>query len=455
MSMNILVKTRVEPEKTFQRNNDIIMAGEIAINREGNYAKIGDGVTEWARLAKIENKEIIDKWLQLVNKTSNSHLVTLPDMNFAYSIITADSNAMVEQIIRKLMTSNNYFSITEESREDTDVSDIDGILTLSAGGVQNIFFDTPEENKKTIVSQLCFKNKDEIESRIYNFYDRDAQENIKWIKEIKMPTIEKEIEIIQGTLDIHSNSINTINNSIGLFELNKNGIVKAPKAEENSENYFLTGINTWKMITLTAANVLTNDNQTVQVKLDDIYNRINNGGTQLSIGTIEDQETKNYVGTVNGLEAESIQFSEQVYISNNVLLGAAYNDYAEARETNSVAAGRVVVENGDDTLSISTERLMLGGNIVSDTYGMLIGETDTAKTPIALCGRVLAYPNEDRSEYYAGAPVCTGPNGTVSVMSKDEVLHYPECIIGYVSAVPAYEEWNGKKVNGRIWIKVV
>ena len=86
---------------------------------------------------------------------------------------------------------------------------------------------------------------------------------------------------------------------------------------------------------------------------------------------------------------------------------------------------------------------------------MLIGETNTAKTPIALCGRVLAYPNEDRSEYYAGAPVCTGPNGTVSIMSKDEVLHYPECIIGYVSAVPTYEEWNGKKVNGRIWVKVI
>ena len=115
----------------------------------------------------------------------------------------------------------------------------------------------------------------------------------------------------------------------------------------------------------------------------------------------------------------------------------------------------MVVENGDDTLSVSTERLMLGGNIVSDTYGMLIGETDKAKTPIALCGRVLAYPFEDKEEYYPGAPVCTGPNGTVSLMSKDEVLHYPECIIGYVSAIPNYEEWNGKKVNGRIWIKVI
>ena len=104
---------------------------------------------------------------------------------------------------------------------------------------------------------------------------------------------------------------------------------------------------------------------------------------------------------------------------------------------------------------MSTERLMLGGNIVSDTYGMLIGETKKAKTPIALCGRVLAYPFEDISEYYAGAPVCSGPNGTVSLMSKDEVLHYPECIIGYVSAIPIYKEWNGIKVNGRIWIKIL
>ena len=135
-------------------------------------------------------------------------------------------------------------------------------------------------------------------------------------------------------------------------------------------------------------------------------------------------------------------------------MGAAWNDYAECRITETFEPGRVVVENGDDTLSISTERLQLGGNIVSDTYGMLIGETDKARTPIAVCGRVLAYPYENREEYYPGAPVCTGPNGTVSIMSKDEVLHYPECIIGYVSAIPTYEIWNNKNVNGRVWIIV-
>jgi hypothetical protein len=41
-------------------------------------------------------------------------------------------------------------------------------------------------------------------------------------------------------------------------------------------------------------------------------------------------------------------------------------------------------------------------------------------------------------------------------MTKDEVKEHPECVVGYVSAVPDYEEWGtGKvKVNGRIWIKV-
>lgn len=137
--------------------------------------------------------------------------------------------------------------------------------------------------------------------------------------------------------------------------------------------------------------------------------------------------------------------------------GAVWNDYAEYRETkDNIEAGRVVVENGDDTLSISTERLMPGANVVSDTFGFAIGETETSKTPIAVSGRVLVYTNEDRESYKAGDPVCSGPNGTVSKMTREEVMMYPERIIGTVSAIPSYEEWGtGKvKVNNRIWISI-
>lgn len=144
-------------------------------------------------------------------------------------------------------------------------------------------------------------------------------------------------------------------------------------------------------------------------------------------------------------------------ITGSKVYGAVWNDYAEYRSTTeTVQAGQVVVENGDDTLSLATERLMSGANIVSDTFGFSIGETDVAKTPLAVSGRVLAYTYEDRDSYQPGDPVCSGPNGTVSKMTREEVMMYPDRIIGTVSAIPDYEIWGtGKiKVNGRIWIKV-
>ena len=139
------------------------------------------------------------------------------------------------------------------------------------------------------------------------------------------------------------------------------------------------------------------------------------------------------------------------------VVGAVWNDYAEYRETTEeIEAGRVVIENGNDTLSLSTKRLMPGANIVSDTFGFSIGETDTAKTPLAVSGRALAYPYEDRNIFKAGDPVCSGPNGTVSKMTREEVMMYPDRIIGTVSAIPEYETWGSGKVsvNGRIWIHI-
>lgn len=140
------------------------------------------------------------------------------------------------------------------------------------------------------------------------------------------------------------------------------------------------------------------------------------------------------------------------------LYGAVWNDYAEFREGDTIDAGRCVVEVGNDTLITSTERMMPGANITSDTFGFAIGETKQAKTPVAVSGRVLAYPYESREEFKKniGRPVCSGPNGTVSIMTDKEYRDKGYCAIGTISAVPDYEEWGaGKvKVNGRVWIKV-
>ena len=107
-------------------------------------------------------------------------------------------------------------------------------------------------------------------------------------------------------------------------------------------------------------------------------------------------------------------------------------------------------------MSIATERLQPGASVISDTFGFAIGETEEAKTPIAVSGRVLVYTYEDRNSYAPGDAVCAAPNGTISKMSREEIREYPERIVGVVSAIPNYKNWGAGniKVNDRIWIKV-
>lgn len=152
----------------------------------------------------------------------------------------------------------------------------------------------------------------------------------------------------------------------------------------------------------------------------------------------------------------------QAYIQtiySNQTFGAVWNDYAEyrqLREDQEIPYGRIVIENGDDTLSLSTERLQPGGHVVSDTFGFAIGETDKCKLPIAVSGRALVYTYEDRNTYKPGDAVCAGPKGAVSKMSREEIKEYPERIIGTVSAVPDYKNWGtgNVAVDGRIWIYI-
>ena len=149
-------------------------------------------------------------------------------------------------------------------------------------------------------------------------------------------------------------------------------------------------------------------------------------------------------GTVNGT------------ITATAVYGAVWNDYAEYRNAELIEPGRVVIEHESREMKLSTERLQPGAEVISDTFGFAIGETEECKTPIATSGRVLAYPNEDRNSYPLGAAVCSGPNGTVSLMTREEIREYPERIIGTVSEIPNYETWGtGEvKVNGRIWIRI-
>lgn len=161
--------------------------------------------------------------------------------------------------------------------------------------------------------------------------------------------------------------------------------------------------------------------------------------------------------TMYGLTSIYYNTSGELYTSKTY--GAVWNDYAEYREANTIIPGKCVVEVGDDTLIMSTTRMLPGASIISDTYGFAIGETEESKTPIAVSGRVLAYPYENREEFKKaiGRPVCSGPDGTVSIMSDEEYAEKGYCAIGIISAVPDYETWGtgNVPVNGRVWIKVI
>ena len=180
--------------------------------------------------------------------------------------------------------------------------------------------------------------------------------------------------------------------------------------------------------------------------------------TYYLIGTDASSSTQqNTYGALASNAHAYIEFNEgSTDIHATKVYGAVWNDYAEYRECDIQEPGRVVCENGDDTLSLACGRMQPGANVISDTFGFAIGQTERARTPIAVSGRVLVYPHEDRNTFRPGEPVCSGPNGTVSKMSREEIINYPECIVGTVSAIPQYETWgeNNIAVDGRIWIKV-
>ena len=138
------------------------------------------------------------------------------------------------------------------------------------------------------------------------------------------------------------------------------------------------------------------------------------------------------------------------------VFNAVFNDYAECRTTIDLTPGHVVIDNDDGSLTCSSKRLQPGAQVISDTYGHLMGQTENATTPIAVAGRVLVYTYQPRENYHAGMAVCSAPDGTVDIMSRAEICKYPDCIIGIVSEIPQYDIWgtDNIKVDGRIWIKV-
>ena len=179
------------------------------------------------------------------------------------------------------------------------------------------------------------------------------------------------------------------------------------------------------------------------------------GVTTFSNNTASSSTSTGAVKITGGLGVGGNIYGSKVY-------NAVWNDMAECRNAETMEAGCCVREDADGIMKKTSERLMAGCRLTSDTFGFCMGETDEARTPIAIAGRVLAYPTGDVARYHLGDAVCSAPDGRIDVMTREEIKEYPERIIGTVSEIPTYDVWYGGTkenpqpvpVNGRIWIYV-
>lgn len=143
-------------------------------------------------------------------------------------------------------------------------------------------------------------------------------------------------------------------------------------------------------------------------------------------------------------------------VTANGIYGAVWNDYAEFRnQLEEVKPGYIVYSEDDGKLRVTIERLQKFEGVVSDTFGFAIGKTDECKTPLAVSGRVLVYTDPE-DKFHSGDCVCAGPDGLAYRMTREEIIEFPDRIVGVVSEIPTYETWGTGNVgvNGRIWIKV-
>lgn len=141
----------------------------------------------------------------------------------------------------------------------------------------------------------------------------------------------------------------------------------------------------------------------------------------------------------------------------NTVKGAVWNDYAEFRSQNEeIKPGYITYCDDDGKLKLTIERLQKFEGVVSDTFGFSIGETEECKTPIAVSGRVLVYCDPEEEHFHSGDCVCAGPGGLAYRMTREEVIQFPDRIVGVVSEIPTYERWGtgDVEVDGRIWIRI-
>ena len=401
--INTRIRQKRDTAANWTNNNPVLLNGELIVVETSTGAirlKVGDGVKTFNQLP------FLDEALRA--------LITDVDNNNSAVVMTKNGES-------QLLDTFNIVKLSEE-----EYNQLIGSNTLDPDTLYFTVGEGDEKYSKVILKDLINNAQDEV---------------LEILNIIRLSQEEYNSLAAAGTLDPKAIYMTEAANGGNTDELK----IYIDNADTTTLNSAKTYSDNADATTLNSAKTYSDNNF---LKLS--------GGTVTGVTTFTDTtaSTSTTTGAVKisgGLGVAGDIYANHVY-------GAVWNDYAECRESNEfINAGYVVKENGDDTLSLADGRLIYGCSIVSDTFGFMIGETDKAHTPIAVSGRVLAYPYENREVFRSniGCFVCSGPNGTVSLMDKEEVWNHPEAIIGQVSAVPDYEYWgNNVKVNGRVWIKV-
>lgn len=440
-NINVRIALKRDTSANWTNYNPVLLNGELILvdTAEGQLrAKIGDGIKTYTQLP------FTDEALRA--------LITDVDNNNSAVVVTKNGES-------RLLNTFNIIKLTQAEYEELEASnslDPDA-LYLTEGGSENIGGSKVVLTQNGVGKELPVFNIVKLSEEEYrqlidsNTLDPDTL----YLTEGSGAGEGTQVvlsDLIAGTEPENLSVLNIIRLSQEEYDalvtsnsLDPKAIYMTEAANGGNTDELKTYIDNADATTLNSAKTYSDNNF---LKLS--------GGTVTGVTTFTNTtaSTSTTTGAVKisgGLGVAGDIYANKVY-------GAVWNDYAECRESNEfIDAGRVVKENGDDTLSLADGRLIYGCSIVSDTFGFMIGETDKAHTPIAVSGRVLAYPYENREvfRHNIGCFVCSGPNGTVSLMDKGEVWNHPEAIIGQVSAVPDYEYWgNDVKINGRVWIKV-
>lgn len=197
----------------------------------------------------------------------------------------------------------------------------------------------------------------------------------------------------------------------------------------------------------------------INLAIPDNFLKLSGGtvtGTLTSQGLFKVTNTTASSSTSTGAAVISGGLGVGGKIYGDQVFGAVWNDYAEYRSVDIENPGFCVADTNDGIMKITNKRLMPCCKIITDTYGFAIGKTEEAKVPVAISGRVLVHTFESKESFEIGDCVCSGPNGLVSKMTREEIINYPDRIVGIVSEIPNYSEWgeNNIAVNNRIWIYV-